>query len=115
MSDERYDLLARTLVEFSVDLQSGERVLVNNIDVPDDMTIALLRAIRDRGGVPILSLQSNKISLIQSKIFEEETFNSICEIKLDEMKKMDAFIAIRCENNAFYHSDIPPESASHDR
>jgi leucyl aminopeptidase (aminopeptidase T) len=41
-NDERYEKLAKTLVEFSINLPKGERVLLNNIDILDDMTIALI-------------------------------------------------------------------------
>ncbi|MDR1432727.1 MAG: aminopeptidase [Puniceicoccales bacterium] len=107
--DGRYKNLAKTLVEFSVGLADGERVLVNGTDVPDGMVIALLEVIRDCGGVPFLRLQSNEIIRAQSKILGEKAFATIGEISLDEMKKMDAFIAIRGGNNAFYHSDVPQE------
>jgi aminopeptidase len=108
-NDERYEKLARMLVEFSINLQRGERVLVNNIDIPDDMTIALIQAIHSRGGVPFLRLQSNRIALAQNKILSEEAFASIGEVSLDEMKKMQAFIALPGGNNAFYRSDIAQE------
>ncbi|MDR1890911.1 MAG: aminopeptidase [Puniceicoccales bacterium] len=108
-NDERYEKLAKTLVEFSINLQRGERVLVNNIDIPDDMTIALIQAIHRRGGVPFLRLQSNKIARAQNKILSEEAFASISEVSLDEMKKMHAFIALRGGNNAFYQSDVAQE------
>jgi aminopeptidase len=101
--------LAKTLVNFSVNLKEGERVLISNVDVPDDMTIALLHAIRERGGIPVVRLNSNKISRAQSKIFGEDAFRDLCDIGLDEMKKMQAFIAIRGGNNAFCHSDVPPD------
>jgi aminopeptidase len=107
--NDRYKKLAKTLVEFSVDLKAGEHVLVNNVDIPDDMTIALIQAISDRGGVPFLRLQSSKISRAQNKILSEKAFESISEISLGEMKQMDAFIALRGGNNAFYQSDIPQE------
>ncbi|MDR2603015.1 MAG: aminopeptidase [Puniceicoccales bacterium] len=108
-NDERYEKLARTLVEFSINLQKGERVLVNSVDIPDDMTIALIQAIHDRGGVPFLRSQSNKIARAQNKILSEEAFASIGEVSLDEMKKMQAFIAFRGGNNAFYQSDVAQE------
>jgi aminopeptidase len=106
---ERYEKLAKMLVEFSINLQRGERVLVSNVDIPDDMTISLIQAIHRRGGVPFLRLQSNKITRAQNKILSEEAFTSIGEVSLDEMKKMHAFIALRGGNNAFYQSDVPQE------
>jgi aminopeptidase len=107
--DERYDGLAKTLVEFSTAIGPGERVLVNAIDTPEDMTVALVKAIHGRGGVPFVRLQSNKITRAQNMLLGREAFQSICEVSLDEIKKMDAFIAIRGGNNAFCQSDVPQE------
>ncbi|MDR1413729.1 MAG: aminopeptidase [Puniceicoccales bacterium] len=107
--DSRYKNLAKTLVEFSVNLKAGERVLVNAVDIPDDMIIALLEVINNCGGIPFLRLQSNKILRAQNKILGEKAFGGISEVSLSEMKKMNAFIALRGGNNAFYQSDIPQE------
>jgi aminopeptidase len=107
--DDRYSKLAKTLVEFSVNLQPGERAMVDNTDIPDDMTVALIEAINAREGVPFLRLRSNKISRAQNMILGEKAFESISEFSLDEIKKMDAFIALRGGNNAFYQADVPQE------
>jgi aminopeptidase len=106
---EEYEKLAKNLIEFSVDLRSGERILINAIDIPEDMTIARLHAVNGRGGVPILQLQSNKISRVRNKIIGREQVQSFSEVALDAIRKMDAFVAIRGGNNAFFQSDIPQE------
>jgi aminopeptidase len=104
-----YRKLAKSLVEFSVDLKAGERVLVDNTDIPENMTIALIEAINDRGGVPFLRLRSNRVLRAHNMILSEKAFETIGEISLDEMKKMHAFIALRGGNNAFCQSDVPQE------
>lgn len=45
-----YTKLAEGLTGFSTNLQKGERVLIDAFDIPEAMTIALVRAARDRGG-----------------------------------------------------------------
>ncbi|MDR3144516.1 MAG: aminopeptidase, partial [Puniceicoccales bacterium] len=106
---KEYEKLAKNLVEFSVDLKKGERVLLNAVDVPDDMIVALLHAIDSRGGIPVVRLQSNKISRALNKILGKDQMESFRDVALDVIKKMDAFIAIRGGNNIFYQSDIPHE------
>lgn len=44
-----YTKLAEGLTGFSTNLQKGERVLIDAFDIPEAMTIALVRAARDRG------------------------------------------------------------------
>jgi hypothetical protein len=69
--------------------------LVNNIDIPDDVTIALIQAIYRRNGVPFFRLQSHKIARAENKILSEEAFTNTSEVSLDEMKQMHAFITPR--------------------
>ncbi|PYL34488.1 MAG: aminopeptidase, partial [Verrucomicrobia bacterium] len=46
MHDARFDKLAKLLVEYSTRLKRNENVLIEPFDVPDEMTIALIRAVR---------------------------------------------------------------------
>ena len=57
MTDPRYTKLAKLLVEYSTALQKGERVLLDMIDVPDEFTIALMRAVRDAGATPLVEVR----------------------------------------------------------
>lgn len=107
--DDRYRKLAETLIGFSINLQEGERVMINNIDTPDDITIALLEAVAERGGVPFIKLQTSKIMRARNMLASEKSIKDISELSLNEMKQMDAFVAIRGGNNAFYSSDVPQE------
>ena len=47
MHDPRLDKLAKLLVEYSIQLRPKENVLIESFDVPEEMTIALIRAIRN--------------------------------------------------------------------
>ena len=53
MHDPRLDKLARLLTGHSTKLQKGERVLIDAFDVPPEMPIALVRAVREAGALPI--------------------------------------------------------------
>ena len=44
--EQNYENLAKLLVGHSVCLKKGEKVLIDNTEVPDDMTVALVRAVR---------------------------------------------------------------------
>ena len=56
--DPRYYTLAKNLVSHSVNLQAGEKVLIHAFDVPENMTLALVRAARERGAHPFVQLQT---------------------------------------------------------
>ena len=54
--DPRYHTLAKNLVSHSVHLQAGEKVLIHAFDVPENMTLALIRAAREHGAKSLCSI-----------------------------------------------------------
>ena len=105
--DPRYLTLARNLVSHSVDLQPGEKVLIHAFDVPENMTIALLRAAREQGAHPFVQLQSERISRECVLNGQDPQFESSLKWELERMKEMDAYIALRGSSNVFETSDLP--------
>ena len=61
MTDPRYTKLAKLLVEYSTDLKKGDRILLDMIDVPDEMTIELIRAARARDAVPFVETRHTRV------------------------------------------------------
>ena len=60
--DSRYIQLARNLVGFSVNLKEDERVLIDAYNTPMDMVISLVRAVRERDGLPFVQLQDSTVN-----------------------------------------------------
>ena len=109
MNDPRYDQLAKLLTEFSVKLQKGENVLIDAFDVPDEMTVALIRAARARGAVPLVQVHHARISRELSREAQEEGYTIHSAVQLAQMRKMHAYIAFRGGDNMTEMSDVPPE------
>ena len=109
MQDARFDKLAKLLVEYSTRLKRGETVLIEAFDVPDEMTIALIRATRKAGAIPFTQIQRAQISREVALKANERQLNLIAIHELARMKKMDAYIALRGSNNITELSDVPAE------
>src|ERR1051325_7633076 len=99
MHDSRYDKLAKLLVEYSTRLKRNETVLIETFDVPDEMTIALVRAARKVGGIPFTQIQRARVSRELTRNATDRQLNLAANHELARMKKMDAYIAIRGSNN----------------
>ena len=110
--DSRYLHLARNLVGFSVNLKKGEKVLVDAYNTPMGMVIAIVRAVRERGGLPFVQLQDVAVNRELVAEGAEAQFNELASWELDRMKRMDAYVAIRGSSNIFEMSDVPPEKMS---
>src|SRR6266436_6651704 len=107
MHDARFDKLAKLLVEYSTRLKTNENVLIEAFDVPDEMTIALIRAARNVGAVPFVQVQRGRISREMAMKASDRQMNLTAGHELARMKKMDAYIALRGSNNITELSDVP--------
>jgi aminopeptidase len=107
MHDARFDKLAKLLVEYSTRLKRNESVLIEAFDVPDEITIALVRAVRKAGALPFTQIQRARISRELALKASERQLGLIASHELARMKKMDAYIALRGSNNITELSDVP--------
>ncbi len=109
MHDARFDKLAKLLVEYSTRLKRNENVLIEAFDVPDEMTIALMRAARKRGRDSICADSTGPGKSRAGDDASERQLNLAAQHELARMKKMDAYIAFRGSNNITEFSDVPAE------
>src|ERR1044071_5355550 len=109
MHDPRFDKLAKVLVEYSTRLKRNETVLIETFDVPDEMTVALVRATRKAGAIPFAQVQHTRVNRELALNATERQLTLTAVHELARMKKMNAYIAIRGSNNITEFSDVPPE------
>ena len=107
MHDPRFDNLANLLFEYSVRLKRNETVLIEAFDVPDEMTVALVRAAQKAGGVPYVETYHARVSRALALEASDRQLNLLARHELARMKKMDAYIALRGSNNITELSDVP--------
>ena len=109
MHDERFDKLAKLLVEYSIRLRRNETVLIEAFDIPDEMTIALVRAVRNAGGVPFAQVYHAPVNRALALEASDRQLNLMASHELARMKKMNAYIAVRGSHNITELADVPPE------
>jgi len=109
MHDIRFDNLAKLLVEYSIRLRRNENVLIEAFDIPDEMTVALVRAARKAGGVPLAQIYHSRVNRALALEASDRQLNLLARHELARMKKMDAYIAVRGTNNITELSDVPVE------
>ena len=107
MHDPRFDKLAKLLVEYSTRLRRNETVLIESFDVPDEMTIALVRAARNVGALPFTQIQRAQVSREIARKATDRQLNLIAIHELARMKRMDAYIGLRGSHNITELSDVP--------
>ena len=109
MHDERFNKLAKLLVEYSIRLKRNETVLIEAFDIPDEMTVALIRVARNAGGVPFAQVYHTRVNRALALEASDRQLNLVVSHELARMKKMNAYIAVRGSHNITELSDVPPD------
>jgi len=95
MTDPRYPKLAKLLVNYSTGLHKGDRVLLDMIDTPDEFSVALMRAVRAAGGIPLIEVRHNRITREMQRGTNLKHAALVRDLELFRMKKVQAYIAVR--------------------
>ena len=116
MTDPRYQKLAQLLVHYSTQVKTGDRVLLDMIDVPDEFSIALMRAVRAAGGTPLIEVRHTRVTREILRAINGKHAALLRDLELFRMKKVQAYIAIRGSDNMSENSDVPADrQALHSR
>lgn len=107
MGDPRYAKLAKLLVEYSCSIQKGEVLLLDMVDVPDEMSVALIRATRAAGGVPLVEVRHSRVAREIQRGTDEVHSKLVRDLEMQRMKRVQAYVAIRGAHNASESSDVP--------
>lgn len=110
MTDPRYDSLAKQLVTYSLKIAAGERVLVEVTDTPDEMAIALIKAIREQKASPFLRVNHLRLNSEMYGGATDEQYEAIGRHVMAEIQDMDAYIGIRGKQNSFEMSSVPADA-----
>ena len=109
MHDSRLEKLANVLTTHSTKVQPGEFVLIEGFDIPEEMIIALIRAVREAGGIPLVEIKQNRIQRELIRNADEEGLKLIGEYEGYRMERVQAYIGIRGSQNIAEMSDVPTE------
>jgi aminopeptidase len=107
MKDRRNQILAETLVDYSVNLQPGEILYLEIKGVAAiELGKEIIRHATRKGGVPFYFY--NDEALIRQYLLgaDDSQHKKLAEMHLELMKRADAYIGVRGSENPFDLSDI---------
>ena len=108
--DERNKKFAEMIVNYSCSVQPGERVLINEVGTTAKPLIKeIIRAVYKAGGHPFLGLSDASLNREIIMQCNEAQLEYMRDYQLEQMKGMDAYIAVRASDNTSELSDVPSE------
>jgi len=109
MIDPRMTRLAEVLIGYSIELKPGEKILIEAIDVPPEITCELIRVVRNAGAEPLVTLKNNRVLRSLLTHGSEEQIKLTAEIEAARMKRVQAYIGLRGSLNVSELSDVPED------
>ncbi len=109
MIDPRVTKLAQNLVNYSVSLMAGEKLLIEVSSVKNELVKELIKAAYEAGALPFVSVNSSTYNREIISSCSEEYVKLMAKYSIARMEEMDAYIGIRDNDNASEMSDVPSE------
>jgi aminopeptidase len=107
MKDPRMTKLAHILVNYSLKLQPGEKVLIQDTNLELDFVKEIVNAVHDAEAIPFVQLNDKNLERTLYSRATEEQFKWQAKFERDRMKEMDAFIGFTSPRNVYAWSDMP--------
>lgn len=112
MRDPRIRTLAYNLINYSTNLQKGEKILIENFGLQKELVKSLVEEAYKAGGIPFVSLKEHDVNRSLLSGASEEQQNLTAQFEASVMKEMDAYIGLRAGSNISELSDVPSEKMS---
>lgn len=109
MTEPRVEKLANLLINYSCAVKTGEKILIEAIDVPHTFTKALVASASAAGGRPIVALKSNEVNRALMLAGTDEQWNLIADVEKHLMENVQCYIGARGSPNVSELSDVPAD------
>ncbi len=109
VNDPRYAKLAQTIVRHSTRLKKGDRVLIEAVDIPSDMVIALVREASRKGAIPFVTIKQSRVLRELYHHATAESMEAVGRWEAARMGEMQAYVGLRGNINSMELADVPSE------
>jgi aminopeptidase len=109
MKDPRFTKLAKTLVQHSMQVKPGDKVLVEAFDIPTDFTVEFIDVIVKAGGLPLVSTYHQPVLRAMFKHATEAQMKTLGKVEKLRMQSVDCYAGLRGSHNIAEMSDVPKD------
>ena len=109
MFDPRIATLAHNLVNYSLKVKKGEKVMIEAFETDSLIVTELIKEVFAVGGQPFPVIRDMKVQRAVISGGSEEYFKNLCKYDIYRMEDMDCYIGVRGALNSFETSDVLPK------
>jgi len=107
MKDIRLEKLAKSLINYSVKLKKGERVLIKSVFDAKPLVLEIVKEVLAVGGIPIVRYTDSEVSSLIMKKLTDEIVEDSKNRAMKELGDYEASIRIYYNENDYEGSEIP--------
>lgn len=108
--DERLEKLSSTIVNYSVSVKEGDRVLIQyESNMCNRLIKYLIKDIYKNKGIPFVKLLDNELSSLILEKADSKTIDEMIKMKTYEVDNFDCFIRICYTENEYEDKDVSSE------
>lgn len=109
--DQRNQILAKNLVNYSCKVQPKERVLIEGRGVDTiELVNCLIKEVYNAGGYPFVSIIPESVERNIAYSCTEEHIKQLASYEMQRMDDMDCYIGVRGTSNVTEFADIPNDN-----
>ena len=112
MADPRVETYARILVDYSVNIQPGQFVVIEGNPEGAPLILAIYQRVLERGGHPWLQLGLDEAAEILYKYASDEQLDYVPNVLYQLIEEVDARIAVWTESNTKALTSVDPTKQS---
>ncbi len=109
MHDPRVRILAKNLINQSVRLKPGEKILIENIGLELPLVTALVEEAQKAGGLPYVWIKDPAVERRVLMGLTEDQATLWAENEAHLMREMQAYVGLRSSVNIYEMSDVPAD------
>ncbi|MGM0502494.1 MAG: aminopeptidase [Bacillota bacterium] len=106
MLDPRIEELAANLLNYAVDLQAEEKILIEVTGAENQLAQQLIKKSYQRRALPFLEVNDEILNRELLQQISQQQLEIMAEHHQQRMREMDAYIGIRTSNNINQNSDV---------
>lgn len=108
--DERLEKLSSTIVNYSVSVKEGDRVLIQyESNMCNPLIKCLIKDIYKNKGIPFVKLLDNELNSLILENADSKTLDEMVKMKTYEVDNFDCFIRICYTENEYEDKDVSSE------
>ncbi len=109
MNDPRLEKLADIIINYSIGLKEGEKILIETTDAGDKIAKVLVQKAFEAGGIPLVNTYYQSVRRALLTGTNEAHIEEMTLYDEEKMSSMQAYVSVRGGYNNFELTDVPQD------